>query len=150
MIFNNDTEALLRKLNNMQLFTWEIPEADIRFEATFLDVVMGLFDAKHQFDSVGLCVIKDLLEYISPNLHYICSDVEDNTEVLGWTAECNDGYYMGDNPVIFDHYLETDETGRGKVIFTINFSNPPCSECLNCSSSTNYYCYDNSQNSHAS
>ena len=150
MIFNNGSEALLRKLNNMQVFTWEIPEADVRFEASFLDGVIGLLDAKNQYDTVGLCVIKDLLEYIKPNMNYICSDIEDNTDSLGWTAECNDGYFYGESPYIIDHYSEVDDNGKRNVIFTINFTTPPCSECLICSHSTNYYCNDNSQKNHAS
>ena len=138
MIFLNGTEALLRKLNNMQV-PWEIPEANVRFEASFLDVVIGFFESLTQLNRDGLCVLKDFLEYVNKDINYIyqCDGV-DETETTGWIYKCfEDRGFPIIQPVI-DHRMDIDEHGRPIVIFTIEFNDykgarSMCPDCLCCS-----------------
>lgn len=139
MIFTNGTEALLRKLNNSQILLWEIPEAQVRFEASFLDVVKGFFESLIQLNRDGLCVLKDFLEYVNSDINYIYQCYgDDKTEEMGWIYKCFEDRGLPTIQPIIGHYMDLDENGRRKVIFTIEFSDcngarALCPDCLCCS-----------------
>lgn len=132
MWIEKNTEDLLNKLNNMPKLIWEETTTKVRFEATYMEVIVNMYVFNSDFQEIGHVTLSHFLDLFHIPKEYYNYLIRTKPEVedmlkAGWIFNCFEYFDSPWIPFQINHYIEDKS-----VIFTLTPMKAPCQGCYDC------------------